>query len=159
MYFELSIWIHRPPADVYRFLRDKDKFSQEEDSPVLLLEKTTPGPFGTGTRYREVVQMLPFYKGEIHSEITGFEPNESLEEEFKGAGMHGHLAYRFLKEGEGTRVIQKESLHYRGILRLCEPVIQRLLGRRLRERLENIKTVLESGHSESREHSKNQENS
>jgi uncharacterized protein YndB with AHSA1/START domain len=143
MYFELSISIERPPADVFRFLRDKDKHPQEEGSPVLLLDKTTPGDPGVGTRYREVVQMLPFYRGEILSEITRFEPDEVLEEDFWGAGMEGHLAYQFLKEGQGTRLIQREALRYQGVLRLFEPVIRPILGRRLRERLEGIKAYLE----------------
>ena len=68
--------INRRPADVFAFLRDKDKYPQEEGSPVLVLDKTTPGPPCVGTCYREVVQMLPFYRGEILSEITCFEPNE-----------------------------------------------------------------------------------
>ena len=145
MYFELTILIKRSPADVFVFLRDKDKYPQKEGSPVLLLEKTTPGPVAIGTRYREVVQMLPFYRGEIVSEITRIEQNERLEEDFKGAGMHGHLAYHFLQENERTILIQRETLHYHGVLRLCEPLIRRILGRRLRERLEEIKEVLEGG--------------
>ena len=145
MYFELSISINRSPADVFTFLRDKDKYPQEADSPVLLLEKTTPGPPGVGTCYREVVQMLPFFRGEILSEITRFEPDESLEEDFEGAGMKGHLAYQFLPEGEGTKLIQRETLQYHGVLKLCEPLIQPILGRRLKERLESIKEILESG--------------
>ena len=103
MYFELSIWINRPPADVFAFLRDKDLYPQEPGSPVLVLEKTTPEPAGVGTRYREVVQMLPCYHGEILSEITRFKPNEYLEEDFRGAGMHGHLAYEFLPENGEQR--------------------------------------------------------
>ena len=145
MYFELSISINRSPADVFTFLRDKDKYPQEADSPVLLLEKITPGPPSVGTCYREVVQMLPFFRGEILSEITRFEPDESLEENFEGAGMKGHLAYQFLPEGEGTKLIQRETLQYRGVLKLCEPLIQPILGRRLKERLEGIKEDLESG--------------
>jgi hypothetical protein len=47
--------------------------------------------------------MLPFYRGEMLSEITRFEPNEYLEEDFRGAGMYGHLAYQFLPEKEGTK--------------------------------------------------------
>ncbi len=62
-----------------------------------------PGPPCVGTCYREVVQMLPFYRGEMLSEITRFEPNEYLEEDFRGAGMYGHLAYQFLPEKEGTK--------------------------------------------------------
>jgi len=85
MRFELSIWIDRPPADVFAFLRDKDQYPQEVDSPVLTLDKTTPGPPGVGTGYREVVRMLPFYRGVIRSRITRFEPGVHLEEDFRGA--------------------------------------------------------------------------
>jgi hypothetical protein len=146
VYFELKISIDRPPADVFAFLRDKDKYPQEGDSPVLLLEQTTSGLAGVGTCYREVVQMLPFYQGEILSTITRFEPNLYLEEDFRGAGMYGHLAYQFIPEGEGTLLIQRETLHCQGLLKFCEPVIKLLLNRRLRERLEDIKAVLEGGY-------------
>jgi len=105
VYFELSVVIRRSPGDVFAFLRDKDQIRQKENSPVLLIEKTTAGPTGVGTRYREVVQMLPFLRGEILSEITRCEPGRFLEEDFQGAGMQGHLAYQFLPEGEGTRLI------------------------------------------------------
>ena len=144
MYFELSISIKRPPAEVFAFLRDKDRHTQEKGSPVLLLEKTTPGAPGLGTRYREVVQMLPFYRGEILSEITRFVPDEFLEEDFWGAGMKGHLAYHFVQEGKGTRLVQQQTLHYRGALRVLEPLIRLVLGWRLRARLEEIKTELEN---------------
>jgi hypothetical protein len=147
MYFELTISIDRPPADVFAFLRDKDKYPQEEDSPVLLLEQTTSGLPGVGTCYREVVQMLPFYQGEILSKITRFEPDQHLEEDFRGAWMVGHLAYQLIPEQDGTKLIQRETLHYQGALRFCEPVIKLLLGRRLRERLEDIKAVLEGGYT------------
>ena len=145
MYFELSITINRSPADVFAFLRDKDEYPQEDGSPVLILEKITPGPPGVGTRYREVVQMLPFVRGEIFSEITRFEPGQFLAEDFHGAGMVGHLAYQFLPEGGGTRLIQRETVSWRGLLKLLEPMIRLALSRGLRERLEGIKAILESG--------------
>jgi hypothetical protein len=88
--------------------------------------------------------MLPFYRGEILSEITRFEPNQHLEEDFRGAGMYGHLAYQLLPEKEGSKLIQRETLHYQGLLRLCEPLIRVFLNRRLHERLEDIKADLES---------------
>ena len=145
MYFDLSITIHRSPQDVFLFLRDKDKYPQEPGSPVLVLEQTTPGPAGVGTRYREVVQMLPFVRGEILSVITHFEPGQRLEEDFEGAGMIGHLAYTFAPEGGGTRLTQQEMVHMRGALRVLEPLMERMLARQLRRRLEGIKTDLESG--------------
>lgn len=105
MYFELSIVIYRPPLDVFIFFRDKDQIRQKEKSPVLLIEKTTAGPPNIGARYREVVQMLPLIRGEIRSEITRYEPLQFLEENFKGAGMKGHLAYQLIPEGKGTKLI------------------------------------------------------
>ncbi len=144
MNFELSIIIQRPPGVVFAFLRDKDTFQQPEGSPVLILEKTTPGPAGVGTRYREVVRMLPFIRGEILSEITRFEPDEALEEDFAGGGFRGHLAYQFIPVNRGTRLIQRETMYAQGWLRALEPVIQRTFLRRLRERLAAIKAVLES---------------
>ena len=128
MYFELSITIRRPPYDVFAFLRDKDKYPQKPGSPVLLLEQTTPGPAGVGTRYREVVQMLPFVRGEILSEVTCFVPGEALEEDYQGAGMIGHLAYQFLPEGDGTRLIQREKVAVRGFLKVLEPVMERMVS-------------------------------
>jgi hypothetical protein len=145
MYFELSVTIERPPSDVFAFLRDKDLYPQEPGSPVLVLDKMTEGPPAVGTRYREVVQMLPLVRGEILSEITRYEPDRRLEERFRGAGMEGHLAYEFAPCGAGTELIQRETLQPLGLLRLAGPLIERMLYRRLRERLESIKAILESG--------------
>jgi hypothetical protein len=145
MYFELSVTIERSPSDVFAFLRDKDLYPQEPDSPVLVLEKTTDGPPGLGTRYREVLQMLPLVRGEIWSEITRYEPPRHLEERFRGAGMQGYLAYEFVPCGSGTELIQRETLQPLGILNLAGPMIKRMLSRQLRERLETIKSILESG--------------
>ena len=146
MDFDLSIWIEQPPDVVFAFLRDKHLHLQEPGSPVLVLDKSTPGPVQVGTRYREVVQMLPFYQGEILSEVTRFEPGECIEEVFHGAGMAGVLVYEFLPEEGGTRLVQRESLHYGGFLRFLEPIIKLFLGRRLNWRLQEIKAFLENAY-------------
>lgn len=145
MYFELSIRIKRPPEDVFGFLRDKDLFPQPAHSPVLALDKTTAGPVGVGTCYLEVVQMLPLVRGEIRSRITRFEPPRFLEEDFAGAGMSGHLAYEFVPKGTETLLIQRETLEPHGPLRLIAGLIESSLDVKLRERLDSIQQVLESG--------------
>ena len=145
MEFDLDITIDRSPHIVFAFLRDKDKHPQEKYSPVLLLEKTTAGPCGVGTRYREIVQMLPFFKGEILSEITHFEPEHRLDEDWRGPGMDGHLTYLFLPDDGGTNLIQKETLNPRGLLWFFSPIINLTLGWAIRKRLQLIKRVLESG--------------
>lgn len=143
MLFELSVFITRPPDEVFAFLRDKDTYAQKPGSKVLVLEKTTPGPPRVGTRYREVVQMLPFARGEMLSEVTRFEPPTHLEEDFEGAGMRGHLAYEFEPRNGGTLLTQRESLEALGLLRPLSPLIRWSLGRQLRKRLEGIKSELD----------------
>jgi hypothetical protein len=141
--FELSIFIERSVDICFAFLRDKDTYPQEPTSPVLRLDKVTPGPVRVGTRYVEVVQMFPLIKGEIRSIITRFEPPEWLEEDFEGAGMVGHLTYRFVPEGDGTRLIQRERLQMKGVLHPFESLVRRLLAPQLQNRLESIKEILE----------------
>ncbi|MDW7739089.1 MAG: hypothetical protein SCJ97_03380 [Bacillota bacterium] len=143
MYFEISKDLNLPQKEVFIFLRDKDKYMQKEGSPVLVLEQISEGPVGIGTRYREVVQMLPFYRGEILSIITRYEPYEYLEEDFSGAGMKGHLAYQFIDNNGTTELIQRESIFFAFPLNLLNPIIKRIFGQKILERLEEIKVELE----------------
>ncbi len=68
-----------------------------------------------------------------------------LEENFTGPGMSGRLAYCFVPEGKGTRLIQKEWIRTHGLARLFEPILARMLESRLRTRLESIRVLLEGG--------------
>lgn len=146
MYFDLPVTIDRSPDDVFGFLAYKDRYPQLPGSPVLVLEKLTPGAPGVDTRYREVVRVLPLVSKEILSRVTRFEPPRFLEEDFVGPGpMRGHLAYEFSEANGGTLLVQRETLEVVGPWRLFSPVVERMLGRQLRNRLEGLKSVLESG--------------
>ncbi len=144
MKFERSITIHCKPEAAFVFLRDKEQFQQEPGSPVLVLEKTTPGPVGVGTRYREVVQMFPLVKGEILSTVQRYEPSRFLEESFRGTGMEGYLAYEFIPVEEGTHLIQRETIQFHGLFGLFSPLMERMLLKAVEARLEGIKKFLES---------------
>lgn len=144
MYFELAVDISRPPADVFIFLRDKDQHPQKAGSPVLALDRLTPGPPRVGACYREIVQMLPGVRGEIRSVITRYEPHRFLEEDFYGAGMAGHLAYEFAAlPNDATRLIQRQTVEPLGCLRTLAPLMRLALAPRLRSRLAEIKAALE----------------
>lgn len=144
MFFELSVTIARPPAAVFTFLRDKHLHAREPGSPVVLLEKTTPGEVGIGTRFREVVRMLPGIRGEIRSTVTRCEPDRALEEDFAGAGMRGHLAYEFVDEGSGTRLVQRQTLALAWWLRPLQPLVRWVFAGRLQGRLAGIQAELEA---------------
>ena len=145
MYFDLSVTINRTPADVFKFLRDKDILPQKPDSPVLKLDKITQGPAAVGTQYVEIVQMLPGVKGVIRSRITCYQPYSRLDEDFQGAGMKGHLSYLFVPKTKGTLLSQQETIQWIGIMKLFSPIIRPILERQLVSRLNEIKEILESG--------------
>lgn len=149
MEFEFTAVICCPPADVFALFRDVDQYNEHEGSPVPVLDKITEGPVGVGTRYREVVRMIPgirMMRGvtmTIFSEVTGYEPERYLALEWRSNVMEGHLAYTFEPVAGGTRVIQKMSLKPKGVLRVFSPLITAMFSRTAGQRLEGIKALLE----------------
>lgn len=144
MIFEYEILIRCEPASAFAFLRDKHAFPQSEGSPVLSLEKLTPGPVGVGTHFREVVQMLPCFRGEILSEVTRCDQSAHLEESFQGPYMRGYVAYTVRAEDGQTRLVQFERLQLLGWLQVFSWAVALMLKSRLQSRLRDIKMVLES---------------
>ncbi len=139
-----SIDIRRLPEVVFEFLANIQDVQQSDGSPVLSLELITAGPPGLGSRYREVVQMMPFVKGEILSEITAFEPPHVLEMAWSGPGMTGTDRYELSTIQEGTTLNHTKCTSCPGVLRVMEPIMRIPLLPRLEERLVDIKRLLEN---------------
>jgi hypothetical protein len=138
-----SIDIRRPPEVVFEFLANVQDVPQADDSPVLSLDLITEGPPRLGSRYREVVRMMPFLKGEIISEITVFDFPRVLELTWKGAGMRGTDRYELEANQVGTTLKHSKHTSFLGILRVMEPVMRIPLIPRLEQRLVGIKHVIE----------------
>jgi hypothetical protein len=144
MEFSLSIAVHRPVAEVFEFLEDMRNHPQEERSQVILVEKLTPEPVGVGTRFREMVQTLPFVRVEMISEVTQYDRNERIEITWHGGGMEGVLTYCLESHNGVTGLSLHETVTAKGLTRFAEPVIRRTFERMLVNRLHGIKRVLES---------------
>jgi uncharacterized protein YndB with AHSA1/START domain len=110
MEFELTAVINRPLEEVFAFFRDVDQHAGQKGTIVPVYDKITPGPVGVGTRYREVVQVMPFVTGEILTEVVGYEPSRRLAYRYVALGMAGELTYCFEAVKEGTRMVQRQSL-------------------------------------------------
>ncbi|MBN2388243.1 MAG: SRPBCC family protein [Anaerolineales bacterium] len=145
MEFHLETHIERPVGEVFAFLRDIDQHERTDDSVVPVYAKVSPGPAAVGTRYLEMVRVLPQLCFEIRSEVTTLEPERDLAYRWTGPGMHGELAYVFEALDAGTRLYQYQTLHLHGFLRLFSPFVRRAFGGRIQERLGEIKSALERG--------------
>lgn len=143
MEFEACVDIACSSQAAFAFLRDKHDIVQAKRSPVLAIEKATAGPVGVGSRFHEVVRLLPGVHGAIVSEVTCCEPCRRLEEDYVGAGMRGHLAYELVQRPFGCRLLQRQTLEPQGPLKLLSPVIAPAFGRRLQDRLLAVKGELE----------------
>ncbi len=146
MDFEFVAIIQRPPEVVFAFFRDIDLHPSEPGSLVPVYDKLTPGPAAVGTRYRELVRILPGWHAENISQITRIEPPWALESRFAfGRAMDGTLAYHLQPAGEGTHVRQRQTLRPRGLLKLFSPFIRLAFGKAGAWRLRGIKRLLEAG--------------
>jgi hypothetical protein len=138
-----SIDIRRPPEVVFDLLANIQDVQQSDDSLVLVLDLITEGPPRLGSKYREVVQMMPLIKGEIISEITAFDPPRVLEMAWRGPGMTGIDRYELASIEDGITLNHKKCVSYPGVLRILEPFMRIPLVPRLEERLVDIKRLLE----------------
>jgi len=145
MDFRFTAVIERPLADVFAFFRDVDQHAGKEGTRVPVYDKVTPGPAGVGTRYREVVQVLPFVRGEMLSEIIEYEEGKRLGYQFEGMAMEGELAYTFEAVEGGTRVVQEQALRPRGMLRRFGAAIGKTFSTMAQKRLDGITALLEQG--------------
>lgn len=143
--FELSAVINRPVEEVFAFFRDVDQHAGQKGTIVPVYDKITSGPVGVGTRYHEVVRILPFVTGEILTDVVGFEPGRQLAYRFVALGMDGDLTYLFEAVPEGTRLTQRQSLRPAGWQTLFSPMIRVMFSRMIRRRMAGIKALLEAG--------------
>lgn len=147
MEFRFSDTIDRHLTEVFAFLEDMRNHPQEEGSKVLLVEKTTPGLIGVGTRFREVVEMFPLIRVEMVSEVTRYQQNALIEFTWRGGGLEGVLSYSFEAHAGVTGLTLHETVTPIGLMSLLEPVIRQTFQRILANRLKGIKRVLEQQNS------------
>lgn len=149
MLFRVETDIAASPERVFEFLRDLDQQPRDPSSVVPVLEKTSVGPCGVGSTFREEVRVLPRRTAEIRSEITRFDPPRCLDYRFTWrlgrARLDGALHYAISAgPAGGTHILQEQSLEPRGALRFLSPWIKRSFAARIRDRLDDIKHEIEA---------------
>jgi hypothetical protein len=136
--------IQAPIEPVFAFLRDIDRVAGQSGTVVPVYEKVSPGPAGVGTRYREVVRLLPGLHREMMSEIVRFSPPRRLGYCFHGLGLTGKLLYVLEPVEGGTRLVQMQELVPRWPWKLLSPLIGVAFNLMAGRRLPAIKRHLES---------------
>src|SRR5215217_5774337 len=133
--FSADIKVNRPVEKVFAWLtnpKNQGKF----DKSSLKMEALTPGPWQTGTQFRQL-RDLGGRKTEVLSELAEFEPNRRFViRSMTGPGWLG--TWDFEPEGGGTRLHWTGQLTMQGLGRLFEP----LIGRQMRAQIDKQFTDL-----------------
>jgi carbon monoxide dehydrogenase subunit G len=98
----VSTNVSAPIDEVFKVYTQIDK-AAERIPDITSLEVLSEGPFGEGTRWRETRVM---FKKEATEEmwVTGFDPPNGYTVEAESHGMRYATQFRFVPEGEGTKV-------------------------------------------------------
>ncbi len=142
--YDIAGVIRRDPADVYHLLAHKERYALEPGSPIAALDRLDPGETRVGTRWVEVVPLLPGVRLTIRSMADRVVPGAALEERFTSALFTGRLAYELQAVPEGTRLRQRQSLRLRSPLGVFAPLVDRAFRARVIARMAEIRDVLEA---------------
>ena len=127
--FSADLKVNRPVDKVFAWLTNaanQGKF----DKSSLKMEVLTPGPWRTGSQFREL-RDLGGRKTEVLSEIAELKPNHRFVIRSKtGPGWIG--IWSFEPEGAGTRLHWTGQVTMKGFARLLEP----LIGRQMRSQID-----------------------
>ena len=142
-HIEGKIMIGRPVGEVFDFVAD-ERNEPRYNPRMTSADKTSPGPIGTGTRYRaqSVSRGRPV---EMTIETTEYDRPRRLASSTSLATMNVHGALTFDPVQAGTVMHWSWELEPRGLLKLLTPMIA-LLGRRQEQQVwTGLKQLLESG--------------
>jgi len=137
---QINITIQRPVAEVFAFLTDSSNHPKW-DSTSVAMEQLDPGPWQTGTRFREV-RNLGGRPTEVASQVAYLDPNRR----FNIASLNGpewRGQWDFTPLGDATRLQFEGRLSFMGITRIFEPLIARGFKRQLNANFARLKRVLE----------------
>ena len=127
--FSADLRVNRPVEKVFAWLTNADN-QGKFDKSSLKMELLSPGPWRTGSQFRELRDMGG-RKTEVLSELAELEPNRRFVVRSKtGPGWLG--TWDFEPEGTGTRLHWTGQLTMKGFTRLLEP----LIGRQMRSQIE-----------------------
>src|SRR3954451_3348037 len=100
--FTMTKKIDAPPDAVFALFADLAN-APGRIKGISKMELVTPGPIGVGTRFKETRIMFGRPCTE-EMEITAFDPGRSIEIGNHSCGVELRTRFRFVPDGNGTRV-------------------------------------------------------
>ncbi|HTN24952.1 MAG TPA: SRPBCC family protein [Solirubrobacteraceae bacterium] len=139
--FTVETEIRRPVADVFEHVCDPGQLAGWQTNTVSAVQEGE-GPFGLGTRLREVHRAPGGKQLASVVEVAEYEhPRVLALRVVEGTPVHARMT--FAPTEHGTLVRFRAHGRLRGPLRLAQPLLQRTLRRQFTQHLANLRRVLE----------------
>jgi uncharacterized protein YndB with AHSA1/START domain len=139
--FSADLKVNRPVEKVFAWLTNAEN-QAKFDKSSLKMEALTPGPWHTGTQFREL-RDLGGRKTEVLSEIAELEPNRRFIIRSKtGPAWLG--TWIFESEASGTRLHWTGQMTMKGFARLLEPMIGKQMRSQITQQFARLPQLIEA---------------
>jgi uncharacterized protein YndB with AHSA1/START domain len=140
--FQNTVTIRRPVQDVFAFLAEFENLPKWNYA-IVETEKTSPGPVGVGTTYRQL-RSIPT-RSEEAFQVTAFEPTHHLEIRGEIGPFTATINYLLGPSDDGTRLTNTVVLQpASGRLRLLAPLAASRVKKAVAANLDTLKQLLEA---------------
>ena len=137
---EASVLIDRPVDEVFAYVIDVRNWPQWTGFPEV--KQTSEGPVGVGTTFWGVSEFMG-RRAEWTSEVTGYEPNRTVEQKVAWGGMSIEQSMTFEPVEGGTKYTQVGEAEIGGFFKVAEPIAKRTMRKQMEANLAKLKDILE----------------
>lgn len=137
---EISIWIARPPEDIWKYVYDVSNDTEWRDVVISAKWVSAP-PYGVGSTGLHIIEGI----GDWPWKTTACEEPHIMAWEVTGNRFEGtHGAYRIEAEGNGSRFTLETRMKRSIIMSLMMIIMKGAMKRRNTLELEKLKAILEA---------------
>jgi hypothetical protein len=139
---ESQLPIDRPPAEVFAFVSDMTNAPRWQNG-LHEVRRLTPGPLRVGTEH-DFVRRFAGREVASRNRFVAFESGRFVAFEFPQGSITGRGSYQVEPDGHGGSLLtSRVELEPKGVLRLAQPVLARVLRRDVRRDDQALRTLLE----------------
>jgi len=145
IHMQFTIWIDRPPADVFAFISDATNWTSYMPG-VVKARQVGAGPAQQGTKFDVSIAFLGTTEA-LTAEWFRFEQDAVIGSRNSDDSKMGSVSVTTLvEEADGTRLTRVLELEPRSFfVNLAAPLIERAVQRNTNREFRNIKARLEAG--------------
>ena len=137
---ESSIWIARPPEDIWEYISDVSNDAQWREG-VLSGKWISDPPHGVGSTGLDIVEGI----GDWPWKVTEWDEHRSVSWIVTGGRFEGSVAgYRITPENTGSLVTLHAHFKGSGFMRFVMPIIKRRMKRQFDAELIQLKAIMEA---------------